>query len=60
MTEDIKTIADVGATGSAFGSVFGILPDVAAFLSIIWLLIRIFEWMRVRLFKLPSSNVESQ
>jgi hypothetical protein len=60
MTEDIKAVADMGATGTAFGSVVGILPDVAAVLSIIWVLIRIFEWARVRLFKYPPSQNEVQ
>lgn len=56
MTEEIKAAADAGATAGAVGSVFGILPDVAAVLSIIWLTIRIYEWARVRLFKLPASE----
>ncbi len=56
MTEDIKAIADAGATGAAAGAVFGFLPDVAAALSILWLSIRIYEWARLRIFKLPPTN----
>lgn len=56
MTEDFKNLADAGMTTTAFGSVLGYLPEIAACLSILWACIRIYEWMRVRLFKYPPSN----
>lgn len=53
MTE--KDFGDVMAGAGAFGTVLGYLPDVAAALAIIWTLIRIYEWARVRIFKLEKK-----
>lgn len=45
-----RDVGDVAAGTGAFGSFLGYLPEVAAFLAIIWTLIRIYEWARVRVF----------
>lgn len=44
-----KDIGDVVAGSAAVGSYFAFLPEIAAALAIIWTLIRIYEWARVRL-----------
>ena len=49
----ISNAADVAAGAVVIGSLAQWLPPIAAFLSIVWLLIRIFEWARVRLWKRP-------
>jgi hypothetical protein len=46
-----KDIGDVAAASGAVGSFLGWLPEIAALLAIIWSLIRIYEWARVRIFK---------
>jgi hypothetical protein len=60
MSYEVKAIADASATGAAAGAIIGALPDVAAILSITWLLIRIYEWLRVRLFNFPLSKEEAE
>lgn len=48
MTEHIpptvKVGGDVVAAGIAGGAWMGLLPDIAAGLSIVWLLIQIWDW----------------
>lgn len=59
MTEDLKAVADATAGGVGFGAFVGILPEISAVLSILWLLTRLYEWSRVRLFRLtppPKGN----
>lgn len=46
-----KDIADVAAGSAAIGAYFAWLPELAALLAAIWTGIRIYEWIRVRLFK---------
>ena len=43
MTNEVKSGIDVAAVAGGIGSWFGILPDVAGLLSIIWLALRIWE-----------------
>lgn len=52
-----RDLGDVAAGISAFGTVMGYLPEIAAVLAIIWTLIRIYEWARVRIFKLDEKEV---
>ncbi len=49
----VSDIADVAAGAVVIGSLFQWLPPLAAFLSIIWLVIRIGEWARVVVWKRP-------
>lgn len=51
-----KDIGDAAAGLSALGAVAGWLPEVAALLAIIWTGIRIYEWSRVRIFKLDEKE----
>lgn len=46
-----KDFLDGAAVFGALGSLLNILPHIAAFLAIVWTLIRIYEWARVRIFK---------
>lgn len=45
MSEHIKTTLDVGSFAVALGTLSQILPVIAALLSIIWSLIRLYEWV---------------
>lgn len=45
-----KDVGDSAAVLGAFGAWLSWLPEIAAFLAIIWTLIRIYEWARVRIF----------
>ncbi|MDQ2066734.1 hypothetical protein Q9295_10125 [Xinfangfangia sp. CPCC 101601] len=47
---DMKDVGDVAAGSAALGSYLAWLPETAALLAIIWTLIRIYEWGRVRIF----------
>ncbi len=49
----ITDTADVVAGAVVVGALAKWLPPLAAFLSIVWLLIRIGEWARVRIWKRP-------
>ncbi len=49
----ITDAADVVAGAVVVGALAKWLPPIAAFLSIVWLLIRIGEWARVRIWKMP-------
>lgn len=48
LSEPTKHVADAGAALVAIGTLAQILPSVAAFLTIIWMLIRIWESDTVR------------
>ena len=55
---DGKDVGDIAAGSTVLGSVFGYLPELAAVLAIIWTLIRIYEWARVRIFnKQPDMKL---
>ena len=54
MTE--KDVGDTVAVAGAFGSMLGYLPHIASVLAIIWTSIRIYEWARVRIFKLDDKE----
>lgn len=57
MTDNqLKDVVDVAAVGGAFGTLAGWLPEIAAFLAIIWTTIRIYEWARIRIFKAEDGN----
>lgn len=48
MTNDPKTVVDVGAAAVAGLSWAQVLPNLAAILSIVWFLIRIYETRTVQ------------
>ena len=54
-----RDVGDLAAGAGAFGTVVGWLPEVAALLAIIWTLIRIYEWARVRIFKVDAGEKDS-
>ena len=56
MTDDVKDLMDAAAVTGAAGAFFGYLPEIAAFLAIVWTLIRIYEWARVRIFGADPKN----
>jgi hypothetical protein len=53
---DIKDTGDVVASSAVIGAYFNYLPEVAALLAIIWTVIRIYEWARVRIFHKPKDG----
>lgn len=54
--DTLDTLAVLGAMGAFMDW----LPTVAAFLAAIWTAIRIYEWARVRIFKIEKiNNMES-
>lgn len=60
MKELIGEFHDAGDAVSiavVVGAVSELLPPVAALLAIIWTLIRIYEWVRFRVFGVKSSEV---
>jgi len=46
--EDIKDVLDWTAVSAALATFFGMLPDIAALLSVIWLAIRLWETKTVQ------------
>lgn len=48
-----RDVGDIAAGAGAVGSYLSFLPEVAALLAIIWTIIRIYEWARVRIFNKP-------
>jgi sorbitol-specific phosphotransferase system component IIC len=48
--EPVKTIMDVAAGGTAFGALLGLLPPIAALLSILYTLVRLWETKTVQRF----------
>lgn len=46
MTDHVRHGLDAAAAGTAFATFFGWLPSIASLLSVIWLLIQIFEYAR--------------
>ncbi|MDO5647362.1 hypothetical protein [Paracoccus sp. (in: a-proteobacteria)] len=57
MKEALQDAGDATAILVVVGSVSHILPPVAALLAIIWTIIRIFEWVRFRIFKITEGGV---
>ena len=51
-----RDIGDLAAGTTVIGSYFSYLPEVAAFFAIVWTLIRIYEWARVRIFNKPPAE----
>ncbi|MGQ0565594.1 MAG: hypothetical protein ACT4OK_11055 [Gemmobacter sp.] len=51
-----RDLGDVAAGIGAFGTVMGYLPEVSAVLAIIWTVIRIYEWARVRIFGMDDKE----
>lgn len=45
MTDHIKHLCDAGAALCALGTFVELLPALAALLSVIWYLIRMYEWI---------------
>ena len=43
---NLKEMLDVGSLGVAISTIFGWLPSVAALLTIVWYLIRLYEWYK--------------
>ena len=54
--EPVKTVMDVAATGTAFGALFGYLPPIAALLSIVYTLVRLWETETVKQFVKRRKN----
>jgi hypothetical protein len=48
MNDEMKTGLDLAAVAGGIGSWFALIPDVAAILSIIWLVLRIWETETVK------------
>jgi hypothetical protein len=48
MNDHAKTTVDILSLGATIGTVIGMLPAIAALLSIVWTCIRIHEWWRGR------------
>jgi hypothetical protein len=46
MNDHVRYGLDAAAAATAFSSLVGWLPSMASLLSIIWLLIQIYEWAR--------------
>jgi len=46
--EGLKTAADVGAGATVLGTFLGYLPEAAGALTILWYLIRLYEWAEKR------------
>lgn len=55
LSENIRDIGDVMAGATAFGTVINALPEIAAVLAIIWTMIRIYEWARIRIFRIKEE-----
>jgi hypothetical protein len=48
MGENVKHFADATAAVAAFGALVQILPPLASLLTIIWMGLRIFDWVEAR------------
>jgi len=46
--DHVKHFFDMACVGTAFATLVGWLPHLAALLSVIWYCIRIYEWVRNR------------
>lgn len=58
--EMAQNAADIAAGSTALAAYLSWLPEVAVVLTIIWTLIRIYEWARVRIFKkLPDAGTKA-
>lgn len=50
-----QNVTDIAAGSAALAAYLSYLPEVAVVLTIIWTLIRIYEWARVRIFHRPTD-----
>lgn len=48
MGDNVKHIADATAAVAAFGAMVQILPPLASLLTIIWMSLRIYDWIEAR------------
>ena len=46
--EDVKITGDITAGGTTLATLFGYLPAIAALVSIIYGVLRIYEWIELR------------
>ncbi|MBD3754233.1 MAG: hypothetical protein IE937_01160 [Gammaproteobacteria bacterium] len=51
-----KDVMDVAAASTAVASTFNWMPKLAAFLAVVWTLIRIYEWARFRIFGITDDK----
>lgn len=58
MSPHEKTIMDISALGVTAGSLTELLPAAASFISIIWMILRIYETETVRKLLRKESNNE--
>lgn len=59
MTQDgmeaVKTGLDAAAGATVVGTLLGLLPTIAVGLTIVWYLIRLYEWAERRFFGKPGG-----
>ena len=53
----LKDVTDVAAGTVALGVWADIVPVIAGVLTIVWLLLRIYEWARVAVFKKDTRGI---
>jgi hypothetical protein len=53
--ELVKTSADVVAGTTALAAFLGYLPEIAGLFTIVWTAIRIYEWVRQKLYDKPAD-----
>lgn len=49
MGDNVKHIADGAAALAAFGALAQLLPPLASLLTIVWMTLRIYDWVEARL-----------
>lgn len=57
--DHLKDVADIAALSTTAATVLGMLPHIAAVLSIVWTIIRIFEWVEKRIQKRKQKEQEN-
>lgn len=53
---EVNNLMDTASLAVVLGTISNILPPVAAFLAIVWTIIRIYEWFRVRVLGKPNDG----
>jgi TctA family transporter len=53
VTDGAKTVVDWAAIGATAATLAGWLPTIATALSVLWMLIRIYDWAEKRFGKKP-------
>jgi len=48
MGDNVKHVADATAALAAFGSLVQIIPPLASLLTVIWMSLRIYDWIEAR------------